>query len=1124
MLIRNYCARMFSVSLLLLLFTLHGVVHSYNITFGQSAAFSGPSSLLGLEMRKGILASFHEVNMNGLIPPGIFGDVCSSYTDAIQLNLISYDDGYEPTSAANNTAMLLDQGVFALIGEVGTPTTNAALPLFEAENCPLIGPVTGSMSLRNPYNPLIVNLRASYVDETASMVNYLTNQMGIAKISIFYQNDSFGTSGYNALMLALNQAGLRLESNGTYERNTINVQSGLNGILRGLPQAVVMIGTYAPLALFVQLAKQTPQLQNATFLTVSFVGPEPFRDALQGNYENILVSQVVPLPTDTSYAVVKRYQVAMADYYESIGESYTSSNYTFLSLEGYMVGLLTIKALQRIEGNLTRENFLNAIYGTSIFDLGGLRLGPYGPVCQDTFTGCECNQGMHRVFLTHIDKYGKYRILPDSDFSFSTCGYSGPTHAPVVFGQTIVSSYTDFFQGDDYRKGIRAAFSEYNSQGYFPSQVVLITLSYNSDLLNATTSLTQELIQKDNVFALIGSVGTPQNIQASSTLALASSVPFIGALSGQLDIRQPFTSGDVNIRASYYDETASSVHFITKNYGITHIGIIFQNDDLGYPIYEGFSLACNANGVQPLFEIEHDITNMTGIEDDAISEIAAAKGKAIFIGISKPLIIAEFIVRAREMLGNDTFYVLASITPPELFLSHLEELYSFNASTPLSENEFNPMSNIYITQSVPSPSNTQHPLVSSYLSAMSSQSQDFVPSFASLEGYLVGKFATSALSRVDSQLSSTSYLNAIYGSGLFNVANIVLGPFDSDFDPCNQGSKQVFMMEIVSNSSKLFYQEIPSSEYQFETCGVDYSSDNVSLLITTLSPAIKNAMVSLAYISMFFGIVFLAITVYFRKRVVVLVRSEIFCYGICVGCILAQSNVVAASGLFTSSVDSAHCMLQISLMTIGYSICSSSLLANSFGTWLLFTRKVPVSEAKVHNRQVTSITLPALIVTTIILVIWSRVDPSAPTLFAGNSGYYWACSSKHSIWTILFYLYLGCLGAINIFFSLRARSYKAQIGSNQVGYAMYSIAFLAVVILPLKLLVSTDLSATFVLNSIGFIFGSTFTLLSTLGVPYYQEAFSSQNTLLRLSSSMAVIKQKKNNFMGESSEIGPPES
>src|SRR5256885_13789203 len=95
-------------------------VSDNRILFGQSAALEGPAAALGLGMREGILAAFHEVNAAG----GVKGR---------RLELVSRNDGYEPDKAIDNTNQLLnvDQAV-APIGEVAPSTFQAAQPISPA--------------------------------------------------------------------------------------------------------------------------------------------------------------------------------------------------------------------------------------------------------------------------------------------------------------------------------------------------------------------------------------------------------------------------------------------------------------------------------------------------------------------------------------------------------------------------------------------------------------------------------------------------------------------------------------------------------------------------------------------------------------------------------------------------------------------------------------------------------------------------------------------------------------------------------------------------------------------------------------------------------------------------------
>ena len=165
-------------SFLILGFTFSGAANAQGVTantilIGQSAAQSGPAQELGKEMKSGAEAYFDAINKAG----GVNGR---------KIKLVSLDDGYEPDKAAANTKKLInEEKVLALFGYVGTPTSNAALPIFTEAKVPFVGAFTGAQSLREPFNRYIFNVRASYFDETEEIVGHLARQ-GIKKIAVFY--------------------------------------------------------------------------------------------------------------------------------------------------------------------------------------------------------------------------------------------------------------------------------------------------------------------------------------------------------------------------------------------------------------------------------------------------------------------------------------------------------------------------------------------------------------------------------------------------------------------------------------------------------------------------------------------------------------------------------------------------------------------------------------------------------------------------------------------------------------------------------------------------------------------------------------------------------------------------
>lgn len=343
------------------------------IVLGESCALSGPAENLGLEMRSGLLAAFSKINDSG----GIHGR---------RILLISRDDGYEPDRAVRNTRQLIeDEQVFMLIGAVGTPTSEAVVPLIEKYKIPFFAPFTGAQFLRVPFRRYVINIRGSYFQEMEKLASYLTKVRKIKKIACFYQNDSYGFAGLQGVKIALKKRGMHLVSTGTYERNTVAVMGGLRDINRAKPEAVVLVGTYSACAEFIKLSRAKIK-QNQIFCSISFVGTESLQKALGGYGRDVIVSQVVPFPRDTGIPIVREYIYAM--------EKYQHDNpITFVSLEGYIAGILFGKIARAVPDDLTREKFITTMERIGVFDLDGLilRFGPFD------------HQGLDKIYLTEIN-------------------------------------------------------------------------------------------------------------------------------------------------------------------------------------------------------------------------------------------------------------------------------------------------------------------------------------------------------------------------------------------------------------------------------------------------------------------------------------------------------------------------------------------------------------------------------------------------------------------------------------------------------------------------------------------------------------------------------------------------
>ena len=351
------------------------------VMFGQSSALSGPAKALGEGMRLGITAAFKEANRAG----GIHGR---------QLSLTTFDDRYEPEAAIANTNRLIGENqVFALIGAVGTPTSKAAEPIATEAGVPYVGAFTGAEFLRDARKrPTVINVRASYYQETEEMVERLTRDLGVKRIGILYQDDSYGRAGLSGTLQALHRRGMALVAEATYPRNTQAVKSAVLDLRLGDPEAVIIVGAYQPVATFIKWCRYLDF--NPIFVNISFVGSSALARALGTAGKGVVVTQVVPFPHDRWIPVVARY-------HEALRAVAANAEPGFVSLEGYLTGRVAVEALQRAGARPTRQGFISALQKAGTMDLGGFLL----------LYGEADNQGSDRVYLTVIDDSERFRSI-----------------------------------------------------------------------------------------------------------------------------------------------------------------------------------------------------------------------------------------------------------------------------------------------------------------------------------------------------------------------------------------------------------------------------------------------------------------------------------------------------------------------------------------------------------------------------------------------------------------------------------------------------------------------------------------------------------------------------------------
>ncbi len=343
------------------------------VVFGQSVDFGE----VGTSLQIGIEAAFNEINSRG----GVNGR---------KLSLITLDDDYDPAKALGNIDRFIEQEqVFAILGSAGTPTVRAVLPIAAQEGIPVIAPYTGAEFLREGAPDNVINLRASYKQETQAVIDYLIERRGATRIGLLYQDDAFGRSGYAGARQALRAHDMEPAAVGLYTANTNAIKSALLDIAPAHPEAVLLIGTFEPVVAMIKWANRTGL--HTQFYTVSVAGNNRLLEQLGNSGAGVYATQVMPLITRETEQIVLTFENALHAYDEN-------AEANVYSLEGYIAGRLAATGVAACREEMNRECFLRSLQNARLLSIDGFRLQ----------FGENDNQGSDAVYLTVIGTDGAY--------------------------------------------------------------------------------------------------------------------------------------------------------------------------------------------------------------------------------------------------------------------------------------------------------------------------------------------------------------------------------------------------------------------------------------------------------------------------------------------------------------------------------------------------------------------------------------------------------------------------------------------------------------------------------------------------------------------------------------------
>ncbi|MCY1198804.1 urea ABC transporter, urea binding protein [compost metagenome] len=328
----------------------NGVTDS-TIRIGQSAVFSGPAKDFGVDYRAGIQLYFDRVNKSG----GIHGR---------KIELVTYDDAYEPAKTAANTAKLIDEDkVFALTGYVATGNLAAAMPLAEKAGVPMFAPLVGTTSFRTKTNRYLFHVRAGYDLELRKIISHLST-LGIQSIAVVYQDSAFGKSNLATCEQLAAEYKVKVVQTLPMAIAAEDAKQVIGGLAEGRPGAVVMIMAGRMTEVFIRDYRASGAAAPLYTLSVGITDAAGSAKRLEGKLAGLVTASIVPPPGAQRVPIVADYQRDRAEFGQKI-DSYTA-------LEGYIVARVMAEGLRRAGKALTRDSFI-----AGLESIGSTRFGDF---------------------------------------------------------------------------------------------------------------------------------------------------------------------------------------------------------------------------------------------------------------------------------------------------------------------------------------------------------------------------------------------------------------------------------------------------------------------------------------------------------------------------------------------------------------------------------------------------------------------------------------------------------------------------------------------------------------------------------------------------------------------------
>lgn len=328
------------------------------LSLGISSPLSGPTAGPGSCSVAGLYTYLQAKNAAGGFE---FGD---GNTRTVELEYL--DDVYDPAKAVSNFRQLVDGGIFAYVGALGTPTNAAILPIAQEEEVPQVLLITGAtmFSSDQETNPWTFGLLPTYFDEGKAFGELLAER-GEVTVAVLAQNDDYGDDYVAGFESAIEGTDVEIVASATYEPTDPTLDAQVTELAASGADALLSAVSVTPLQINVLTKAQSLGWLPEIFLPSNTSTPAtvviPGNGAAYPAVYTTSLSKVPPSPAFAEDEDVIAYNEAFAQYGAEIAPTYTPH-----CAWSYAEGAILEQAFLGMQ-EPTRESFMEALHSIEDF-------------------------------------------------------------------------------------------------------------------------------------------------------------------------------------------------------------------------------------------------------------------------------------------------------------------------------------------------------------------------------------------------------------------------------------------------------------------------------------------------------------------------------------------------------------------------------------------------------------------------------------------------------------------------------------------------------------------------------------------------------------------------------------